>query len=232
MSHAMRSDPDRIVATVETIRTHTVVLLNQSGEVAIIARYPVLPEEVLDILSWWPNWGHSCCNTSLPLPGYGADFFQGPVHVLVELVSKLLDLAVDLDVPSIEEQMLFQFWNIALHASRSDSPAFFSSEAASGSLDGQVTVSISMPNINIEWRGFPAVPRDGRPRPSIVNLLLIAGIWRGLAVAGPPYFPVQWLVFKLRQAEWRNSVTRSMRKHGRPSKGWWHPWCSSVPNPF
>ena len=191
MSHAMRSDPDRIVA----IRTHTAVLLKQSGEIAIIARYPVFtefsPQEVLDILSWWPDWGHSCCNTSLPLPGYGADSLQGPVQGLVELVSKLLDLAVDLDVPSIDEQMLFQFCNIALHASRSDSPAFFSSEAASGSLDDQVTVSISMPDINIEWRGFPAVPRDGRPRPSIVNLLLIAGIWRGLAVAGPPYFPVQ-----------------------------------------
>jgi len=212
IGHAMFSDPNRIEATARTVREQKALLdgpirLKQTGGIGVIARFPVFTafskQFIPDIREWWPDWSHSCCNTSMPLPGYGAESFPGPVkngnqtyfYGLVEYVSKLPNLTADLNVPLLEESMTFQFRNTNPHPTMSDSPVFFHSSdiQADTVLDDPEIVLISIPEINVEWE-FLAVPKDGWPGPSIIYILLIAGIFGGLVAAGLAYFLIRRLI--------------------------------------
>jgi len=138
----------------------------------------------------------------MPLPGWGAESFPGPVrngtptyfYGLVEFVSKLENLTKDLGVESLEQTMTFQIRNKKPHPSMLDSPVFFHSSnvGAHTALGDPEVVPISLLSINVDWE-FLAVPAEGWPGPSILNVMVIAGIYGGLLAAGLAYLLIQRL---------------------------------------
>uniref|UniRef100_A0A7S4S494 CHASE domain-containing protein n=1 Tax=Alexandrium monilatum TaxID=311494 RepID=A0A7S4S494_9DINO len=212
IGHAMLSDHRRIEATLRTIREGKALLdgplrLLQGGT-AVIARYPVFtafsPRLIPDIYSWWPDWSHGCCTASTPLPGYGAESLPGGLDAngnqtyfygLVEFVSKVDKLTEDLQLDSVARRMSFQFRNKNPHPSMADTPVFLTSpDIGPGAvLERPVTIPISLPDIRIEWE-FLAVPVGGWPGPNLLVVVLLGGIYGGLAVAGLVYLLVRRLL--------------------------------------
>mmetsp|Transcript_76550 Transcript_76550/g.232062 ORF Transcript_76550/g.232062 Transcript_76550/m.232062 type:complete len:321 (-) Transcript_76550:114-1076(-) len=197
VGHAMLSDHRRIEATVATIRARKVLLdgplkLIQGGT-AVIARFPVFtalsPPVIPDIRTWWPDWSHFCCNTSMPLPGYGAESFPGPTDLLgrptyfyglVEFVSKMDKLVEDLNLPLAESILSFQFRNKNKHPSM-DSSVFLHSEDAppDREFDHPVVIPISIAEINIEWEML-AVPKSGWSGYSPFFIVTMLSVYGGL----------------------------------------------------
>jgi len=208
VGHAMLSDHRRIEATVTTIRAKKVLLdgplkLIQGGS-AVIARYPVFtafsPPQIPDIRTWWPDWDHFCCNTSLPLPGYGAEAFEGPVdsfgrktyfYGLIEFVSKMDKLVEDLNLPFAENRLSFQFHNKNKHPSMDSSVFLHSSDAPPDrQLDRPVVIPISIPAINIEWE-LLAVPKSGWSGYSPFFIVAMISVYGGLVASAVSFLMME-----------------------------------------
>lgn len=200
IGHAMLSDQRRIDATLNTIRKRKFLLdgplsLIQGGQ-AVIARYPVFspfsPAVIPDIYSWWPSWNHSCCNTSLPLPGFGAESLPGPPTAdgrptffwgLVEFVAKLDKLVEDLNLAGAATLMQYQFSNRNPHPSQSH-PVFLHSAGITPTteLDDPVVVPISLPDIGIEWQ-IAAIPVGGWQSWSPFFILTVLSVYIGFVIS-------------------------------------------------
>lgn len=219
IGHAMLSDYRRIEATLNTIRQKKALLdgplkLIQGGT-AVIARYPVFtrfsPEYIPDIRSWWPSWSHACCNTSTPLPGFGAESLPGGLdgsgnqtyfYGLVEFVSKIDKLTEDLDLPKASQTMTFQFRNVHPHPSMADAPVFAYSDDAppeSAALVDPVVVPISMPEISIEWE-LVAVPKGGWSSTSTLYIIAMISVYGGLVVSSISFFVMEAKSMQLKAA--------------------------------
>eukprot|EP00420_Gonyaulax_spinifera_P027612 CAMPEP_0197918394 /NCGR_PEP_ID=MMETSP1439-20131203/85364_1 /TAXON_ID=66791 /ORGANISM="Gonyaulax spinifera, Strain CCMP409" /LENGTH=409 /DNA_ID=CAMNT_0043540513 /DNA_START=43 /DNA_END=1272 /DNA_ORIENTATION=- len=202
IGHAMLSDYRRIDKTLETIRNRKALLdgplkLLQGGT-AVIARYPVFtrfsPRVIPDIRSWWPGWSHGCCNTSMPLPGFGAESLPGGLddtgaqtyfYGLVEFVSKLDKLTEDLNLDKVAERMSFQFVNTNPHPSMADSPAFTWSEDCppeNCEMKDPIVIPISIPGVQVEWK-FVAVPRGGWRTVSTLLIVALTSVYGGFVVS-------------------------------------------------
>uniref|UniRef100_A0A7S1NQH7 CHASE domain-containing protein n=1 Tax=Eutreptiella gymnastica TaxID=73025 RepID=A0A7S1NQH7_9EUGL len=200
IGHAMLSDHRRIDATLVTIRERKLLLdgplaLIQGGH-AVIGRYPVFtrfsPVTIPDIYAWWPSWNHTCCNTSMPIPGYGAESLPGPAAAdgqptffwgLVEFVTKVDKLVEDLNLPDAAKTMQYQFSNRRKHASM-PTPVFLQSDGVSPTtqFDNPVVIPISLPDIGIDWE-FIAIPVNGWRTWSAFFVLTLLSLYIGFAVS-------------------------------------------------
>lgn len=200
IGHAMFSDYRRVEATVNTVKARKILfdgpLKLIQGGTAVIARYPVFtafsPARIPDIRSWWKNWNHTCCNTSLPLPGYGAESLPGEVDSqgnqtyfwgLVEFVSMVDKLVEDLQLSRVAEKMSFQFRNRNKHPSM-DTPVFAYSPDASPSREllDPVVVPITLPELTIDWE-FVALPKDGWSRATPLFIVAMISVYGGFVVS-------------------------------------------------
>eukprot|EP00931_Biecheleriopsis_adriatica_P009914 TRINITY_DN111009_c0_g1_i1.p1 TRINITY_DN111009_c0_g1~~TRINITY_DN111009_c0_g1_i1.p1 ORF type:complete len:410 (+),score=67.26 TRINITY_DN111009_c0_g1_i1:64-1293(+) len=201
IGHAMLSDPLRIENTMKTIRARTVLIdgpinLTQTGGVGLVGRLPVFtkfsPVDVPDIRTWWPDWSHSCCTTSMPLKGYGAESLPGGLNAdnentyfygLVEFVSKLPELTEDMDLESVGKTLTFQFTNLVKHPTMRHAVFLNSPDIGPETeLVEPVIVPLSMPEVGIEWE-MRAVPRGGWSGPSTLFVLSISSVYTGMLLS-------------------------------------------------
>lgn len=214
IGHAMLSDYRRIGSTLQTIREKRAIVdgplkLLQGGS-AVIARFPVFtkfsPQNVPDIRSWWPDWSHTCCNTSIPLPGYDAESLPGVpdengdqtyFYGLIEFVAKIDTLTADLNLDRVEERMKFQFRSKNPHPSM-DCPVFkHSSDYPPGSeMNSPVVVAISIPDVQVEWE-LVAEPKGGWPEMSSLFLVCVISIYGGLIVSFFSYMVMESYALKI-----------------------------------
>jgi len=158
----------------------------------VIARYPVFttfaPKKIADIKTWWPTWKHPCCNSSLPLPGYGAESLPGGVdntyfYGLIEFVSKIDKLVEDLHLDKVEETVQFQFINLNKHPSMTTAVFYNSADAPPGTvLDRPVVIPIVLPEILINWE-FRAVPKEGWSGVSTFFIVAMVSVYGGFIVS-------------------------------------------------
>lgn len=215
IGHAMFSDPNRINATLATVRAGKALLdgplkLMQGGQ-AVIARYPVFtsysPVSIPDIRSWWPTWNNTCCTTSLPLPGYGAESLPGPLDAsnqttyfwgLVEFVSKMDKLVEDLKLDVVATRLSFQFRNRKPHPSMSKDGVFMYSAniGPGGTLTNPVVVPISLPEIDIDWE-FVAVPKRGWSSVSTLMIVTMVSVYGGLVISVLSFMLMELKSFQL-----------------------------------
>jgi len=200
IGHAMLSDSRRIESTLDTIRKKKALLdgplkLIQGGT-AVIARYPVFtafsPRIIPDIRSWWPDWSHNCCKTSLPLLGYGAESLSGGLdeqgnetffYGLVEFVSKIDKLTEDLRLDEVAKRMSFQFVNKQKHPSMDSEVFAHSADAPPGiKLIDPVTVAISLPELNVDWE-LIATPREGWMGLSTLFIVAMSSVIGGMTIS-------------------------------------------------
>lgn len=201
IGHAMLSDPLRIENTMKTIKARTVLIdgpinLTQTGGVGLVGRLPVFtkfsPVHVPDIRSWWPDWSHGCCTSSMPLPGYGAESLPGGLNAdnestyfygLVEFVSKLPELIENMHLESVEKTLSFQFANLVKHPTMRHAVFLHSSDIGpETSLEDPVVIPMSMPEVGIEWEMY-ATPRGGWSPPSTLFLLSITSVYAGVILS-------------------------------------------------
>eukprot|EP00441_Pelagodinium_beii_P019082 CAMPEP_0197660712 /NCGR_PEP_ID=MMETSP1338-20131121/51020_1 /TAXON_ID=43686 ORGANISM="Pelagodinium beii, Strain RCC1491" /NCGR_SAMPLE_ID=MMETSP1338 /ASSEMBLY_ACC=CAM_ASM_000754 /LENGTH=371 /DNA_ID=CAMNT_0043238129 /DNA_START=183 /DNA_END=1299 /DNA_ORIENTATION=+ len=243
IGHAMLSDPLRIENTMKTIRARTVLIdgpinLTQTGGVGLVGRLPVFtkfsPVNVPDILSWWPDWNHSCCDTAMPLPGYGAESLPGSVHEstyfygLVEFVSKLPELTEDMNLASVQETLSFQFTNLVKHPTMRHAVFLHSSDVGPETdLVEPVVVSMSMPEVGIEWEMY-ATPRGGWSPPSTLFLLSISSVYTGLLLSIVTFYMKESLCLQIEDAkhllaqrlgEAHEALTSKENRAANPSTG-------------
>eukprot|EP00930_Biecheleria_cincta_P003491 TRINITY_DN104428_c0_g1_i1.p1 TRINITY_DN104428_c0_g1~~TRINITY_DN104428_c0_g1_i1.p1 ORF type:complete len:442 (+),score=74.85 TRINITY_DN104428_c0_g1_i1:68-1327(+) len=219
IGHAMLSDPNRIVNTMATIKAQRVLIdgpinLTQTGGVGLVGRLPVFttfsPVDVPDIRSWWPDWSHGCCESSKPLPGYGAESLPGGMNSankstyfygLVEFVSKLPELTEDMRLVTVESTLTFQFANLNKHPTMRTAVFLHSSDVGPDTeLDDPVKVAMSMPDVGIEWE-MRAQPRGGWSGPNTLFLLSITSIYTGAVVSVFTFLVKESLCLQIQDAK-------------------------------
>lgn len=234
IGHAQLSDPKRINATLKTIRAQKAILdgplkLMQGGT-AVIARYPVFtrhaPVQIPDIKSWWPSWNNSCCKTSLPLPGYGAESLPGPTNEtgqtlyfwgLVDFVSMLDKLVEDLKLDKAATRMKFQFRNRKPHPSMPTHGVFWSSDDAGPGviLTDPVVIPISIPDISIDWE-LVAVPKHGWSSVSSLMIVTMISVYCGLFVSAVSFMIMELKSFQIHSG--RALITAKVQQIGEAGK--------------